>query len=748
MSRKQLMDPSVGSSLMRRDMATASHSAASEQEEAVPNILASIWRRRWAVLAITVVSVIGAVVFLRVVPPSYTAVAQLTIDPPPSLSQLNIAGPAEMGESYLWTQIAIMQSPAVCQDAARTLRPYATEEDLRTFVNQLRNVTGDVGKRDNIVTLTYTDRSADDAASNVNAILQSYIQYVTNTHKDTSHALIDVLVAEKKKYDDQLTAERDQEIDFRKQHPELQNNGANGVNVVNNALAKLFDARVTAVQRECDITAADNTASQLSEDLPKLEQYAQSQNFKSPTSDEIAATRKAISDAQSQLLLMKGTYPDKNPFVQRYTLLVAELNAKLQILEKHFGDEFMESLELAKVNSEEEVKAVDEQIKNYQRDASTVNSSEADLMKLQNLETSTGKLVDALDQQIKTQTVGIGVGVPNIRVLQPATGADASRSPEPTRLLAMTLAAGLAVGVGFALLRDKLDHRVRSPEDIAALLGLPVVGIVPHMKRGLTPLARAQAVHWDPMSEVAEAYRAVRTAVHFGVPAGQARTIVVTSPTPGDGKSTLASNLAISMAQAGKRTLLLDADFRRPVQHRMFELKDESGLTAVLAGQEPLSKAIRRTVVEGLDLLPAGPLPLNPSELLNGDSFASILEELTQKYDHVILDCPPVVAVTDARILGAVCDLSILVLRAGKTTRQGAELARTGLLSVDARLLGVVVNDVPRGEEQYGYYGSYAYRGSGQGRNRLIDEDAGSHNGHSSRSHRRLPSPSNIDSMQ
>jgi succinoglycan biosynthesis transport protein ExoP len=750
MSRKQLMDSNFGSGLARRNGGMAFQSAPVESEEAAPNVLASVWRRRWAVLAITVVCVIGAVVFLKVVPPSYTAMAELTIDPPPSLPSMNIAGPSAPGDnSFLWTQIAIMQSPAVCEVAAKVLRPYATEEDLHNFANRLRNVTGDVGRKDNLVYLTYTDKSADDAASNVNAIYHSYVQYVTGAHQDTSHALIDVLNSEKKKYDDQLDKIRDQEIDFRKQHPDLQNTGANGSNVETNALGKLFDARVTAVQKQCDITAAYNTASQLSEDMPKLEQYAQSQSFRSATSDEILTTRKSISDAEAQLLMLKGTYPDKNPFVQRSALLVAELNAKLQILTKHYCDEFMESLELAKVNSEEQVKAIDEQVKIYVGDTHKITVDAADLMRLQNQEASTVKLVDALEEQIHTQNLAIGLGgIPNIRALELAIGSDAIRSPEPSRILAMALAAGLGLGVGFALLRDKLDHRVRSPEEIAALLGLPVVGIVPHMKRGLTPLARAQAVHWDPMSEVSEAYRAVRTAVHFGVPAGQSRTIVVTSPTPGDGKSTLASNLAISMAQAGKRTLLLDADFRRPVQHRMFELKDESGLTAVLAGQEPLSKAIRRTVVEGLDLLPAGPLPLNPSELLNGDSFASILEELTQKYDHIILDCPPVVAVTDARILGAVCDISILVLRAGKTTRQGAELARSGLLSVDARLLGVVVNDVPRGEDQYGYYGSYAYRGGEQGHSRLVDEDAGLHNGHSSRSHRRLPSPSNIDSMQ
>jgi capsular exopolysaccharide synthesis family protein len=250
---------------------------------------------------------------------------------------------------------------------------------------------------------------------------------------------------------------------------------------------------------------------------------------------------------------------------------------------------------------------------------------------------------------------------------------------------------------------------------------------------------------------VAEAYRAVRTALHFGVPNGHAKTIVVTSPAPGDGKSTLASNLAITMAQAGKHTLLLDADFRRPVQHRLFEVPDDSGLTSVLAGQEPLNKAIHRTLVEGLDLLPAGPMPLNPSELLNGEAFGEILDELSQKYDHIVLDCPPVMAVTDARILGAVCDVTILVLRAGKTTRKAAELSRAGLLSVKARLIGCVVNDVPKGEQHYGYYGDYTYTPM-ETRRRLTDENAAASDESNGRSNstraRRLPSPSNAESTR
>jgi capsular exopolysaccharide synthesis family protein len=224
-----------------------------------------------------------------------------------------------------------------------------------------------------------------------------------------------------------------------------------------------------------------------------------------------------------------------------------------------------------------------------------------------------------------------------------------------------------------------------------------------------TAVARAMTVHLDPRSVVAEAYRTVRTAVYFGAGENRCKTILVTSPEPGDGKTTSASNLAIAIAQTGRSVLLLDADFRKPTQHKNLDIKDAVGLSSVLAGREPVSRAIQHTGVEGLDILPCGPIPANPSEILNSREFGELIDNLAAKYDHILFDSPPVNAVTDARILGAVCDATILVLRADKSTRKSGEHARNALLSVGARLLGVIVNDAPhrKGYEVYGgtYYG-------------------------------------------
>jgi capsular exopolysaccharide synthesis family protein len=185
----------------------------------------------------------------------------------------------------------------------------------------------------------------------------------------------------------------------------------------------------------------------------------------------------------------------------------------------------------------------------------------------------------------------------------------------------------------------------------------------------------------------------------------------VTSPSPGDGKSTVASNLAIAMAQAGQRVLLVDADLRKPTQHKIFEVNPERGLGSVLADRRPVEEAIIPSVVDSLDFLPCGPCPSNPVELLNNGFFAELLDHLKDRYDKIVIDSPPVMPVADARVIAAMADATILVLRAEHSTRRLSIAARNELWRVRAPRLGLVVNRVPTGkQDSYNYgYGSTGY---------------------------------------
>jgi capsular exopolysaccharide synthesis family protein len=325
----------------------------------------------------------------------------------------------------------------------------------------------------------------------------------------------------------------------------------------------------------------------------------------------------------------------------------------------------------------------------------------------------TKKLCDILDDRIKEINITEDTGALNINILEVARAAEKPSNPQKGRVVAIAIVIGSILGCSLAFLRDWKGDRLHSTKEINTLLGVPVLGSVPAMSREESVSDRGQKVRLEATSVVAEAYRSIRTAVFFSVPNGKAKTLLVTSPGPGDGKTTFSSNLAIAMAQAGQKTLILDADFRKPMQQEVFKVNHNPGLAGFLSGKIPLKHAIQPTSLENLELITAGTKVPNPSEMLNSSVFESVLKALVDQYDRIIVDSPPVMSVTDARILAALCDVTLLVLKADRSTKRISQQACDSLLSVGANLLGIVVNEVSKKSSLYGYSSvcSYGYYG-------------------------------------
>lgn len=209
----------------------------------------------------------------------------------------------------------------------------------------------------------------------------------------------------------------------------------------------------------------------------------------------------------------------------------------------------------------------------------------------------------------------------------------------------------------------------------------------------------------DPRSPAAEAFRTLRTNIQFSSLDHELRTILVTSPGPREGKSTILANLAIAIAEAGRRVIAVDCDLRRPALHQFFGLDHATGLTSALLEDDPGALPLQETFVPGLRLLASGPQPPNPSELLGSQRFNRVVEALKQEADIVLFDAPPVLAVADAVVLAARLDGVLLVISAGKTKREPARRARQQLERVNARLIGLVLNDVKIDRSLYQYYG-------------------------------------------
>jgi polysaccharide biosynthesis transport protein len=281
-------------------------------------------------------------------------------------------------------------------------------------------------------------------------------------------------------------------------------------------------------------------------------------------------------------------------------------------------------------------------------------------------------------------------------------------SPTPVRNGVLGAALGLALGLGMAFLLENLDETIKNREQATrATSGLPVVGSIPVVTSWRKRTETYVVCRDEPTSPAAESYRGLRTAIHFLNVDRTLKTLQVTSAAAGDGKTTTVANLAYVMSGAGQRVIVVACDLRRPRVHEFFGLRNDVGFTNVLMGDVPLSKALQTVERQsGLQVLSSGMLPPNPAELLASPRAAELLATLQRQCDTLLLDCPPVLPVTDAVVLSSHVDASLLVMTAGKTSRREAHRATEMLRQVEAPLIGTVLNGAREDEE----YGSYAFR--------------------------------------
>jgi non-specific protein-tyrosine kinase len=296
-----------------------------------------------------------------------------------------------------------------------------------------------------------------------------------------------------------------------------------------------------------------------------------------------------------------------------------------------------------------------------------------------------------------------------VTVVKPATYSDSAVSPRIPLDLGLALLAGLVVGVGGAILRDTLDNTVKTPEDIQAAGGGTMLGVI-----AFDPDARDHPLiaTADLHGTRAEAFRQLRTNLQFVDVDQPLRSIVCTSSVPGEGKTTTICNLAITLAQAGLHVLLVEADLRRPRVGTYLGLDGSVGLTSLLIGAVEFDQVVQRWgQLQILDVLPSGPTPPNPSELLGSRGMADLLRSLENRYDVVLLDAPPLLPVTDAAVLAVEASGALMVVHHGRTRREQLENAAQALTGVGARMLGCVMNFAPRkGPEAYYYGYAYSYR--------------------------------------
>jgi capsular exopolysaccharide synthesis family protein len=297
-------------------------------------------------------------------------------------------------------------------------------------------------------------------------------------------------------------------------------------------------------------------------------------------------------------------------------------------------------------------------------------------------------------------------------LVDPSSLPTSPESPKPLRTLLLGLFAGLVLGAVLALVRELLDRTIKNTEALNAWTGAPNLGVIAH-----DPQAQAKplVVHLDPRSPRSESFRQLRTNLQFVDVDRRPKRIVITSSVPAEGKTTTTCNLAITLAQAGRRVVLVEGDVRRPRLAEYLGLEGAVGLTSVLVGRIAAEDALQPWGDIPLEVLASGPLPPNPSELLQSRAMELLLGDLERRADVVLVDAPPLLPVTDAAILARMADGAVLVVRHGSTTADQVDTAVGNLTKVDARLLGTVLNMAPaKGPDAQTYGYGYDYRHGGR----------------------------------
>ncbi len=327
--------------------------------------------------------------------------------------------------------------------------------------------------------------------------------------------------------------------------------------------------------------------------------------------------------------------------------------------------------------------------------------------------------VSILRQKLDNLQIDQGLSAGGAEIVTHARFPTTPVSPRPFRSGLLALAVGLVVGTGAAFLQEYLDDSVKTRNELGRLAGgRPVLGVIPVVANLPDQADQADKVVsvTEPRSPAAEAYRSLRTSIQFLALDAPVVTIEITSPSPREGKTTTVANLGVAMARAGQRVVIVGCDLRRPIIHDFFGLDGSLGLTSVILGKAPLSSVLQGVPGQNrLTVLPSGPLPPNPAEILSSWRFAEVLTSLQQNADVVLVDAPPVLPVTDAMVLSGRVDATVLVALAGVTTRQEVTRAVELLTQVGAPIVGTVLNGVAEtGEYGYGYdyYRSTDQRGS------------------------------------
>jgi capsular exopolysaccharide synthesis family protein len=682
-------------------------------------------RKRWPFVVLSMIVATGAAfVYTYRQPKIYEATCQLIIEPQAPQVLPGSKDVVELGTGSFWsnkefyeTQYRIIQSSQVGQRAAEKLG-LQYDPDYAPFGGSNRDLTA-IGrviasqlavkplKDSRLASIVVSDRKPDRAALLANTVADTYIEYNLDYKLEGARSAMAWLAEQESDLKHELEGAELKLYQFKKDRNLLAVSLDDKQSMLSANLAsvnnKLTELRIKILELDAKRKMIERARNNITEEetLPEIREK-----------DTIRSLRDSFIQLSKESAELSSKYGPEHPKIKASASQMAEIR---KIYEKEI-DGVLATFEKSYRVLVDNEHALRSMMESQKKEAIELSKIEVEYKPLQRTADQNTKMYGLIASRQKEIDITGPMKANNVRVLERATVPGAPVRPKPVQNLLFGLLIGLVTGLALAFAIEVLDNTLKTQADVEQFLGVPVLGPVPIIgtgPRGETAEAgevrdRDLSVFMDPKSVAAECYRSVRTNILFMSPDRPTRTMVVTSPSPQEGKTTTAINLSVTMAEAGGRILIVDTDMRRPRLHRSFGVPNQTGISTVIVGKTALEEAIKRTDVPNLDVLPCGPVPPNPSELLHTDRFRAVLADCARLYDRVILDSPPTSAVTDPAVLGNLVDGVVLVVKAGETTRESATHARRQLVSVRARLLGVIVNAIDFSNPSYGY--DYYYR--------------------------------------
>jgi polysaccharide biosynthesis transport protein len=717
------------------------------QESALGEYVRVLAKRKWTILAclVTIFSLV-AIASLKMTP-VYEASGSIAINKADS-GLVNFNNSPTFNVDYydpseLETEVKILQSDLLALQVVKELaldrRPEfggktaALPSTLDLAPDPLQADTGrtsallssfrgalrvTLAPNTHIIEVHYRSPDKDLAASVVNTVMTTYTENNFKSRFDSTMQASDWL--SKQLVDLQMKVETSQEklVHYQKEHEilgidEKQNITTSKLDELNKALTAAESERMDkeSVYRLVQAGDTDTIASAAS----ALDSAAGPQS----ASSLLETLRAKQADLKIQAADLSTQFGPSYPKLAQITNQEHEIDSQILVETKKISGK-IKGQYMAAVQRES---MLHDALEKQKQEANKLNESAIEYSLLKRDLDTNRQLYEGLLEKLKEAGVSAGLRSNNFRIVDVARVPTAPIEPNIPRNLSFAFMLGLTSGVGLAFLLEGLDNTVRTTEQAQMISGLPPLGMIPLGSRSAREGAGAKRLviatskeavelitQVRPQSQMAESYRALRTSLLLSNLGAPPKVIMVTSALPQEGKTTTSINCAVVLAQKGIRVLLIDADLRRPSIHKTLGMGPRSGLSNVLTGSATLEQAISRSsILPNLNILPAGTPPPNPAELLASPNMRDVLEKLRGEYDHIVVDTPPTLSVTDAVVLSPRADAIVLVIRSGQTTKQALRRSRDILMQVNAKVSGVLLNAVDLSSPDYYYY--YEYQG-------------------------------------